>query len=185
MNCPACGAPVEAGAQFCAECGAPLENSETEATIVNQTWPVDAESVDTPVDKPVTTPEAADDGGDLPVAAETPDAGQPPSPTTSPETDTPLGEPPPSSGEDEPELHDPADTATVSVEAPPEEIASGDIGGSNRRIRLIVGGVALLLIIILCCCSVIVGAIFGIMTSELGQEVLRELGAIPVHWPAA
>lgn len=182
MNCPACGALVEADAQFCAECGSPLENSETEATIVAQTWTVDAKSADPLVDKPVTAPETADDDGDLsPVTVETPVDDQSPSPTTLPETDTQPDEPQRSSSKDEPEPREPSDTA----EAPPKETPSGENGGSNRKIRLIVGGVALLLIIILCCCSVIVGALFGIMESELGHEILRELGTISKSWPMA
>jgi hypothetical protein len=183
MNCPACGALVEADAQFCVECGSPLEDSETEATIVGQTLPVDAESAEPPVDKPVTVPEAANDVDDLPDVAETPVVDPSPLPVAPPESDTQPEEPPRSSGENEPELSEPSDTAKAAAEAPGEGTPSGENGGSSRRTRLIVGGVVLLLIMILCCCSVLVGAMFGIMSSELGQEILRELGTIPKVWP--
>jgi hypothetical protein len=43
MNCPTCGAPNDADARFCAECGTPLENPDNEATIIGQRFNIKAE----------------------------------------------------------------------------------------------------------------------------------------------
>ena len=185
MNCPACGAPNETDAQFCAECGSPLENNETEATIAGQKWSIDPESADPGIDEPVTVSEADENTGDLPVVPESTVVGQFPSPTTPPEPDDQPDEPSPSSIEDEAELPESPETAEPEAEVSPKEVSPGANGGSSRKVGFIVGVVALLFIIICCCCSVFVGAMFGLLTSELGQEILRELGAISVHWPVA
>lgn len=182
MNCPACGAPNEADTQFCAQCGSPLENDEIEATIAGQKFLVDSEPVDPTVPEPATAPEA-DSSSDLTVAAETIMVDQIPPPAGLPESDDQPDEPLPSSTENEPVTPKSPETAEALAEPPPNETPAGANGAGDRKIRFIVGGVALFLIIICCCCSVFVGAMFGILTSEAGQEILRELGAISLNWP--
>ena len=182
MNCPACGAPNEADAQFCAECGSLLENNEIEATIAGQKWPVDSESVGSAADEPAVASQS-DVSSDLPAETETETIDQAASPPAVPESDDQPEELLAVPVEDQPTIPESPEIVEPLAEPLPKETPADVDGAGGRKGRFIMGGVVLLFIIICCCCSVFAGAIIGVLTSESGQEILRDLSAISMGWP--
>ena len=183
MNCPACGAQNETDAQFCAECGSPLEDNDIEATIAGQMWTVEPEPVDLVADEPVIPPEP-DISDNVLAATPTMTDDQIASPTTRPEAEdlTVIGEDLLSPIEDEPVIPEPPETITPVVESPSEKAPADETSTGSRKMWYIVGGVALLLIIICCCCSIFIGAAIAVLSTDGGLQIMPDLSAISADW---
>jgi hypothetical protein len=173
MNCSNCGATNDADARFCAECGAPLENEDVEATIAGQVF-LDADNDETILSTPgmLAAEEAktvsvdqtilADAQEDAPAPLE-PEYTLPPSAASS----TPTG----FTDDDGSEGGDDGEDGRSSA---------NDAGGGNRRTIIIISVVVLLVILCCCCCSIAVGTQIDPNNIE---DLLREFTLLPTYLP--
>ena len=189
MNCPTCGAENDADARFCAECGAPLENPDIEATIIGQKLdiPDDFDSDMTIMSSPARLAEEAKtmavDQDALADAFDESGSALKDNPFEEAEaslTDSARAALMPS----EPEKPAAAETPPPSPEpsaSPPDSqggsVSAGDGGGSNRKILMTVGGILLFLVILCCCCTFFM---FGSVLSDPDalEDIMRELGSL-------
>lgn len=174
MNCSNCGATNDADARFCAECGAPLENQDVEATMAGQEF-FDADNDETILSTPdmLAAEEAKTLNVDQAVLADVQEnddaAPSEPEPTPPPAvaSSTPTG---------------------ITDDDGHERGGDGQDGGSNaaaanggnRRIFIIIGAVFLLVILCCCCCSIAVGTQIDPNNIE---DLLRDFALLPTYLP--
>ncbi len=166
MNCPTCGAPNDADARFCAECGTPLDGPEDiDATMAGHVFrPAedDMTILSRPEDLIAQEKTLAVDQAqiaDVLSGAESEEPTEPPMPKL-PEAVIPS------------EVEDAADVSEI---APP---AAGG-GRDKRKTWMIIGGVVLLLVILCCCCSVVIGAALG--DPDVQREIEGIFSSLPLQ----
>ncbi len=166
MNCPTCGAPNDADARFCAECGTPLDGPEDiEATMAGRIFrPAedDMTILSRPEDLIAQEKTLAVDQAQI---AEVLSGTEPDEAAPSPMPKLPQAAVP-SGAEDD--VH-------VSEKVPP---AAGG-GRDKRKTWIIVGAVLLLFVILCCCCSVVIGAALG--DPDIQREIEGIFGSLPLQ----
>lgn len=178
MNCPTCGAHNEADAQFCAECGTPLQSTEIDT-------PISGEIIDMPTepDNDATILSGADDlAAQIRAATAESEAAEAGTPEPVSEPEPPVETPPPLP---------PSQPETPAVEPPVQEFSgsaplpaappSAKSGGSNKKL-LIVGGVALAFALLCCCCALLIGGVLG-SDPNMVEDILREISGLPLQLP--
>ncbi len=168
MNCPNCGANNDADARFCAECGAPLENPDLEATIAGQfllddegdakTIPagpdeIDAEAKTVAVDQAQLSAAIAEDDG---VSTSEPETAPPP-----------VGGVPVADAGDS----DSGGGVKSGGGSAGGVFAAGGNDDGGRKRMMIIAGVVVILLLCCCCCALIA----GIASSEDIQRELEDL----------
>jgi len=167
VNCPNCGAENDAEARFCAECGAPLENQDIEATVIGQNLRDIVDSDQTIMAGPaeIEAEEAAtvavDQAALAAAVAEERDS-------SAPEPETPPASPSgPSSI--------PAGTGSGGGDG-----GFGPGSGDQNRKMWIIIGVVVLVLLLCCCCALIIGALAG---SGDFEKIIKDLSSLSINLP--
>jgi hypothetical protein len=182
-NCPVCGAENEVDARFCAECGAPLDDEDNEATIVGRVAVFPGPEEEDESDQTILSTsfrsleEAETMAFDKDQVAEA-------------QTETPAPGPPsfpPEPDADSPPVSAPPPPVRPVVEVPPPPTGSGaggpppgSPGGRKTNWPLIAGIIIAVLLICCCCCSLLVGSSIA-SDPDTMDDILRELGAFVPH----
>ncbi len=185
MNCPSCGTNNDVDARFCEACGTPLENQDSEATVIGILPGIDDNDNDmtilsNPGDFEAEAKTMRVDEAMLAAAAAEADkaaVSEPPTPPVSPTPPpTPSSPSPPSGGE-------PLDGGGFSGgDVPPQHIDTTTSGGNKNRMLIIIG-VILLTLICCCCCPLVFGGGLGFSDPDAIEDLIRELSMLPVYLP--
>lgn len=186
-NCPVCGAENEVDARFCAECGAPLDDEDNEATMVGRVgvFPGPEEEEDVS-DRTImsTSFKSLEEAETMSLDQAQVTAAQmeatPPELSSFFEDDTdipPVSPPPP-----------PPERPVVEVPPPPTGFVSGgpapvEPGGRKTNWPMIAGITIAVLLLCCCCCSLLVGSSVA-SDPDTMDDILRELGAFAPHFLA-
>ncbi len=157
MKCNECGAEVSPEEKFCGSCGAPVEAAEE--PIQPELTKEEFGAKETLILHSPVQPEPPEEPADLPPLPPL-DELQPPEPVAE-------FEPPPVAG---PERL--AEAPIIPPPPPPPSPAAAAQGGKNKTGLII--AIAVIVVLLLCCCCI--GGVAIFLSSEMGQDLLWELG---------
>ncbi len=192
MNCPSCGAKNDADVRFCAECGTPIESSDTdnEATVIG----ISLQDLGSDIPDLSAMGEASEDKTmtvdhseaevnipteDIAVADMDADMAKPAPPVPEPEKPVSSARTPTPDSTSEPIIS--ADAGEGGSTGSSGGVAELADSGQNKTMWIVIGVIALLFLCC-CCCSLGFGGTIG-SDPDVLEDLIRELSLVPGYLP--